>query len=137
MIRQQDIKAQRVAQKVQEKAKLKVAYDKLKRESDSTIKSMSDEISAKDSYINELEQELALRKEQDSIIVCENGKYIVNLVHTLAYNERIPLQVVSGINLSTITKTPLYAKIPFLYKDGNTIKIDKEQYNKYKIVGGL
>jgi len=120
-----------------EKQRIRKEYEQYKKESQATIKSLSDENGALQSEIHDLSHELKLRQEKDSLIITENNGYITSISKTVAYNERISVSSIEGINLLTVCKTPLYQKIPFLKKNNGIIEIDKQQYNKYKIVGGL
>lgn len=110
------------------------------KKNEATIKELSDMNGALESEVNRLTKLLALREEQESLIICKNEQgYITDIVRTMAYNERVPLQGLkeADIDLLKVCGTLLYQKFPFLYeKDGN-IEMNKTIYNKYLIVGGL
>jgi len=122
---------------IKQKKEWRNKYNELKRETDSTIKTQDDKINAQLSYIAELEEQIRQRTEEESYIITENNGYITSIVQTSAYNERVSVCEVQGINLLTVTKTSAYAKCPFLELNDNTIIKNKERYKKYLIIGGI
>lgn len=134
----QTIKNTNLSQKYRTEKKEKNELKAELKTANNVIKTQDDLINAQVSEIDRLEKLIAEREEQDSLIICKNKNgAITHITHTLPYNERVALQEVKGINLTTICKKPLYAKIPFLYEEEGVIKIDNTKYNKYKIVGGI
>ena len=116
----------------------KKAHEFDNKTNSATIKTLSDENGVLLSEVSRLEKLLQAREEQESYIICKNEQgYITDLIYTPAYNERVSVQELNGINLLTITKTALYRKIPFLQEKEGNIEIDKKLYNKYKLGGTL
>jgi hypothetical protein len=141
----------KATEKIQQRNRDSLAVSKMRKErkekretqaelkvANTLIKKQDDLISAQISEINRLEKLIEAREEQESLIICKNDKgAITNIVYTQAYNERVPLQTMEGIDLLKITKSRAYAKFPFLYEENGIIGINKKQHNKYLIVGGL
>lgn len=133
----QTIKNTNLSQKYRNERTAKQGLEKEIIKLNATIKLQSDENGALLSELNELNEEIRLRKEEESLIICKNKNgAITHITHTPSFNERISVQELQGINLLTVCKSLLYAKKPFLYEVGNEIKINKKVFNEYLILGG-
>ena len=134
----QTIKNTNLSQKYRNERTAKQGLEKEIVKLNATIKLQSDENGALLSELNELNEEIRLRKEEESLIICKNKNgAITHITHTHAYNERISVQELQGINLLTVCETRLYQRFPFLYDNKGQLEINKKEYNKYKLGGTL
>ena len=134
----QTIKNTNLSQKYRNERTAKQGLEKEIIKLNATIKLQSDENGALLSELNELNEEIRLRKEEESLIICKNKNgAITHITHTHAYNERISVQELQGINLLTVCETRLYQRFPFLYDNKGQLEINKKEYNKYKLGGTL
>ena len=134
----QTIKNTNLSQKYRNERTAKQGLEKEIVKLNATIKLQSDENGALLSELNELNEEIRLRKEEESLIICKNKNgAITHITHTPSFNERISVQELQGINLLTVCETRLYQRFPFLYDNKGQLEINKKEYNKYKLGGTL
>ena len=131
----QTIKNTNLSQKYRNERTAKQGLEKEIIKLKATIKLQSDENGALLSELNELNEEIRLRKEEESLIICKNKNgAITHITHTPSFNERLDYDDSIDMN---VVNSKAYQQSPFLVVKGNKIVKEKALYHKYRIIGGI